>query len=79
MLPRLQAEEQLVAVDANALGTGSYDQGDARRMMGRLRDTASGDANGETRKRGPAANPAQISQMGVSVTILPPEEPLSGA
>jgi hypothetical protein len=73
MLPRLQAEEQLVAVDANALGTGSYDQGDARRMMSRLRDTAFG----ERRSRGRAANPVQLASMGIGVTMMPPKTALS--
>ncbi|WP_052215608.1 hypothetical protein [Sphingomonas sp. ERG5] len=78
MLPRLQAEEQMAAVDSAALGAGSYNQDDAQRMMRRLRDTASGQNGERGRSRGRAANPGQLAAMGISVSVVPSQEALSG-
>lgn len=61
MVPRLQAEEQLAAIQAAALGGGHLSKADVRRAIARLERRAAG-----TRKRAPA-NPAVLAAMGIAV------------
>ncbi len=77
MLPRLQAEEQLAAIEATGLGTGSYEARDSRRVIRRLRDKATGQSARPL--RGAPANPAQLAAIGIGMVSAPPERPLSDA
>lgn len=68
MLPRLQAEEQLRAYEAVALGMGSFDRNEQRQMLRNLQETAFGD---QPRAKVRATDGA-LSEMGIGVTMLPP-------
>lgn len=74
MLPRLQAEERLAAIDVALLAAGGFEQHDARAMMEGLRIRAQGGEQSPAKK----ASPAQLGMLGIGVTIVPPEEPAHG-
>jgi hypothetical protein len=75
MLARLQAEEALAAVDAHALGTGSFAKEDASRMLARLEQTAAGAREEPQAKRPP--DPAELAAMGIAVILRPVEKALN--
>jgi hypothetical protein len=62
MMVRLQAEEQLMAVNATALGSGSVEKGDARRTLDALERTARAG-----RGKRPKATPPVLAAMGIGV------------
>lgn len=74
MLPRLQAQEQLAAMDVGFMGNGGYDENTARETLEGLRAKARGDVEQVKRRK---ARPEDMAAMGIGVTILPPERPLS--
>lgn len=61
MLPRLDAEEQLAAVQAAALGGGHLSKQDTMKALSRLEKRAFG-----TDKKAPV-NPAMLAAMGIAV------------
>ena len=71
MLPRLQAEEQLAAIEAVALGTGSYDPQHSRPMLERLHLAAAGK---NSRRAAVKADRSQLAAIGIGVTMIPAQE-----
>lgn len=67
MLPRLQAEEQLRAIEATGLGMGNYEKSEASEMLGRLRERAFGEVK-RTKLR---ADPAQLAAIGIGMRQVP--------
>lgn len=61
MLPRLQAEEQLAAIHAAALGGGHLSRHETGSAIARLERRARGDG-----RRAPA-DPAMLAAMGIAV------------
>lgn len=70
MLPRLQAEEKLAAIDVAALAAGALEPSAGRRMMEELRRSARGGRNGPRAR----ASKAQLGMIGIGVTIVPPPQ-----
>ena len=66
MLPRLQAEAQIAAVQAASLGSGRVKKDDARKALRALERAATGG-----RRKLPAATPGQLQAMGIGVHIVP--------
>lgn len=66
MLPRLQAEERLAAIDVALLAAGGFAQHDADRLMDGLRRQASG----EEQPRPQKADQRQLAGMGIGVKIV---------
>ncbi|MBW8639000.1 hypothetical protein K1W69_17520 [Hoeflea sp. WL0058] len=66
MLNRLQAEEQLSAIQATAIGGGHLTKRDTMKALGNLRRRATGDTEKAT-----AANPAVLAAMGIAVVETP--------
>lgn len=73
MLPRLQAQERLGAIDVAILAAGGFEQRDARRMMTDLRSRASG----EDRPRARKASAAQLGAIGIAFVEMPPKRALN--
>lgn len=73
MLPRLQAQERLGALDVAFMGAGAYDERTARQMLAALRSQASG----EPAQRAMKANAAQLAAIGISVREVPAKRALS--
>ncbi len=69
MLPRLQAEEQLMAINAASLGSGMVDPKDARKERARLERLAGG-----TAKRAVRPTPAMLAAAGIAVVEVPPAQ-----
>jgi hypothetical protein len=67
MMPRLEAEAQLAAIDAAAIGTGSYDPQVARAMTRELRAAARGGEEAPTRAK--PATPQQLAAIGIGTRI----------
>ncbi|OLF81280.1 hypothetical protein AWH62_00980 [Maricaulis sp. W15] len=67
MLTRLQAEETLRSVQAQALGSGLLEKGDFHRSIARLERAAYGRP-----VRAAQASPAALQAMGIGVTVVPP-------
>jgi hypothetical protein len=67
MLPRLQAQEQIMAINAARLGSGWVDKKDARRVLSRLERIAEGG-----RKRAVKATPDILAAAGIAVVEVPP-------
>lgn len=67
MLPRLQAEDQIAAISAIALGGGNVDEFHARQTMRRLELCAEGLSENP---RGPAS-PAVLAAIGIAVVMEP--------
>jgi len=66
MLPRLQAEEQLAAVEAAALGSGALRKRDQLAALGRLQRAADPD------RKVVKASPMMLQQMGIAIVEAPP-------
>lgn len=66
MMRRLQAEEQLMAVNAAALGSGSVKEADARRALDGLERAANGG-----KRRVAKATPHILAAMGIAVIEQP--------
>ncbi|MBB99193.1 MAG: hypothetical protein CML67_06610 [Rhodobacteraceae bacterium] len=66
MLPILQAEDQLRAIDAAALGGGHVKPRDARRALHQLQTTASGG-----RRKPMKPSPAMLAAAGIAVVRQP--------
>ncbi|MED5546203.1 MAG: hypothetical protein VYD90_13215 [Pseudomonadota bacterium] len=71
MLPRLQAGEQLDVYRAVGLGSGSFDKKDAKRMLDRLRDCASGPG-----PRARKASAAELAAIGIGMAVPPAQTPV---
>jgi len=66
MLPRLQAEEQIAAVQAASLGSGFVKKDVARKAMSALERAASGG-----RRKLARPTPQTLQAMGIAVEIVP--------
>lgn len=66
MLPRLKAEESMRASQEIAVGTGSLDRHESRRVTGAWVATATA---ADTRKQRPTS--AALAAMGIGFTIVP--------
>jgi hypothetical protein len=75
-LPRLQAEEALLATQVTALGSGTMKERDQRAALARLQRAAGGGV--ASRRQTPAATPNVLAAMGIRVVIVPPEESADG-
>lgn len=73
MLPRLQAQEQLTAIEAAALGSGMVKKDDRRRALAQLERRASGG-----RRRATKATPAMLRAIGVQVIEVPAKQTPEG-
>ncbi|MBZ0164564.1 MAG: hypothetical protein K8H74_17860 [Notoacmeibacter sp.] len=73
MLPRLQAEEQLAAINAAAIGGAHLDKADMMDAVRRLERRAAG---GE--RRAARASPAMLAAMGIAVVEAPAREETGG-
>lgn len=62
MLPRLEAQEQLAAISAAALGSGHVKTNDARRAIAKLERQAQGG-----RRKAVKATPQVLAGMGIAV------------
>ncbi|MBB5987435.1 hypothetical protein [Sphingobium lignivorans] len=69
MLPRLDAEERLAAINDRSIAAGAMEPVKARRMIRRLEQAARGGAP----RRAPRATPAVLEAMGVPVREVPSE------
>lgn len=67
MLPRLQAEERLGAIDVALLAAGGFEKHDATRLIDGLRRQASG----AERPRAQKASGQQLAAMGIAVKVVP--------
>lgn len=67
MLPRLQAQEQIMAINAARLGSGWVDKKDARRALSRLERIAEGG-----RVQAVKATPDMLAAAGIAVIEVPP-------
>lgn len=77
MLPRLEAEEQLRAIDVLTLGIrGFMDADSIEPAKRRLHDRADGVA--AVKKAGVVAAPAQLAMVGIGVRQVPAEKALNG-
>lgn len=68
MLPRLEAERELTTINAMSLAFGGGRPSDRSRHIARLRRRAAGKTVTEK------ANPALLASMGITVTIVDPEQ-----
>lgn len=68
MLPRLQAEERLNAINDRAVASGAAKKHDARQMIQRLEKAAR-----PRRGKAAKANPATLAGMGIGVVGSPSE------
>lgn len=73
MLPRIEAEEQLAAVSAVALGGGKVKRNEARRAIARLERQANGG-----RRKAVKATPTMLAAMGIAVVEIVPGETRGG-
>ncbi len=62
MLPRLQAEEQIMAINAGRLGSGWVEKSEARRAVSRLESIAGGG-----RRQAVKATPDMLAAAGIAV------------
>lgn len=69
MLPRLQAQEQIMAVNAGRLGSGWVDKNEARRELARLERIAQGGTRPAVK-----ATPQMLAAAGIAVVEVPPTE-----
>ncbi|RVI59107.1 hypothetical protein CN180_13755 [Sinorhizobium medicae] len=67
MLPRIQAQEQIMAINAARLGSGWVDKKDARRALSRLERLAEGG-----RTKAVKASPDMLAAAGIAVIEVPP-------
>jgi hypothetical protein len=67
MLPRLDAEETLSAINAQGLAYGSLPRQEARRMKDRLERAA----RGGRRLKAAKASPGKLAAMGIGVVSAP--------
>ncbi|WP_048648945.1 hypothetical protein [Nitratireductor soli] len=67
MLPRIQADEQLMAISVTALGGGKAKRADARTAIQRLERIAGGG-----RRAVKAATPDMLAAVGIAVVQAPP-------
>jgi hypothetical protein len=67
MLPRLQAEESLLASTRASVGSGFMASDDARRIMSTWERTANPE-----RPRAQKATPEDMARMGIQVVHVPP-------
>ena len=77
MLPRLQAEEAIAAIEVAQLAGGGYEPADARRRLGELRDKAQG-RKGEEPKPRRRADAGQLACIGIGVRSVPSQKAVSG-
>lgn len=76
MLPRLQAQEQLDAIRAQALAFGGYAENDREEMMSTLRAAAAGE---EIEDEEPTrATPELLAAMGIGIVSAPSGKGMSG-
>lgn len=67
MLPRLKAEEQLMAISAGTMASGRADKREAQRYLTRLDRSAEGG-----RLKAVKATPEMLAGMGIAVEIVSP-------
>lgn len=74
MLPRIDAMEQLSAIEAHAMATGSAEDEARRERFDKLRARALGEAPAEPESERPKQpSPDQLADMGIAMIIVPPE------
>lgn len=79
MLPRIEAMEQLSAIEARAMAMGSADDPVRRERFDRLRSVARGEITaGADNQRPKKATADQAAEMGLGVIMIPPKEPGNG-
>jgi hypothetical protein len=71
MLPRLEAEESLLAVDRLAVGGGHLERDAMRRTLDRWLMAADPSARSPRRRRVMLASPDALADMGIGVTVVP--------
>jgi len=76
MMPRLEAEAQLAAYEATALGMGNFERADARERLRRLHERMRGDG---LPQRGRRASSAELGQIGIGVRVVPPQKAVNDA
>lgn len=76
MLPRLQAEETLLAVTAGVLGAGRLPRDEHRRLFERLERIAAADGAGTTRAVTPTGQ--NLRSIGIGVRRVPKAAPPPG-
>ncbi|MBA5778071.1 hypothetical protein H2509_13555 [Stappia sp. F7233] len=64
MMPRIAAEEQLMAINAVALGSGRIEKRETRRSIERLERMARGE-----RQAAAKATPQMLAMIGISVKM----------
>lgn len=69
MMPRLDAREQQAAIRAHGLAFGAFEKADAEQMQRELRDAAQGIQPQAESVRPKRATPAQLSAMGIGVSM----------
>lgn len=69
MMPRLDAGEQLAAMQVQGLAFGAFEKVDAERMQRELREKAQGIGQEAEPARPKRATPAQLSAMGIGVSM----------
>lgn len=75
MLPRLQAEERLGAIDVALLAAGGFEKHDATQLIQGLRTQATGN----DQRRPAKADHAQLAAMGIGVKVARPAgAPING-
>lgn len=67
MMPRLQAEEHLAAIEAAQLGAGLVEAKDAQRRIRELEREALGSGHRAARK---SASPDQLAAMGIGLRMV---------
>lgn len=67
MLPRLEAQTQLDAINAATIAFGGVKATDRQRYVGRLERIANGEA------KPMPASPAALAAMGVAVVVMAPK------
>lgn len=69
MMPRLDAREQQAAIRAQGLAFGAFEKADAEQMQRELREAAQGIQSQDEAARPKRATPAQLSAMGIGVSM----------
>lgn len=75
MLPRLEAEGQLLSIEAARLGFGAYEQRDAAEKISRLHAKATGGE--DVAPRAVKASPGQLGAIGLGVRQVPAKKALN--
>jgi hypothetical protein len=78
MLPRLQAEERLAAIDTAMLAAGAYQPHDARELLDRLRGAAQGNHAQGARTKAVKPKQGELGAIGIGVRMVPASDTSHG-